>query len=141
MSRWMLGVAGIAVAVMGAWQGDDLAAVVAGLDARVTAVEDRLAGRTVGEHVPQGLTFSGTDATVSEPFDLKAGGVIVAVDAPAKANRVELVPAPGNESTLPVYIFQGAWPYVGTSAHTVTSAGRYVLTVDAVGAWSVVIEQ
>lgn len=134
MAPWKMGVAGIAVAALGLWQGDDLAATVAGLDARIGAIEIRLVARLVGEHVPQGLAFAGTDATVSEPFDLKAGGVMVAVDAPTRLGRVELVPAPGNESTLPVYVFQGAWPHVGTSAHAVPSAGRYVLTVDVVGA-------
>ncbi len=141
MRRLAVGLAGVLVAAVGAWQGDALAATVADLEGRVAAIEERLAGRTVPSQEAEGLSFAGRDFAVSEPFDLGPGGAVVSINAPTKLMAVKFVSAPGGDQTYNTVVFTGNWPHVGTSAVTVNYPGRYVLAVEAVGDWTVEIEQ
>lgn len=141
MSRWMLGVAGIAVAVMGAWQGDDLAEAIAGLDVRVTAIEERLATRPIGTvEAGSALRFDGEGDVVSEPFPLDQGLLLVTMEAPDDSFGliVGLVdPETGEEENVVI----ATPPYSGTRNVRIAEAGERLLSVTSDGAWTVVLEQ
>lgn len=123
------------------WQGEPLAPEVADLQARVSVIEERLDARVIGEHKTAGLSFTGTGFAVSEPFDLVAGSLFAEIEAPSKLVKVAFAPALGSDIARDMTVFQGNWPHAGTSAHIVDTAGTYVLAVEAIGEWSVVIEQ
>lgn len=149
MSRWMLGIAGVVLAGLGAWQGDDLAATVADLGMRVAGIEERLEARPIGGVEASGaLRFAGgPDRVVSEPFDLPAGTTLVTYEADGLYAVAKLLPAPGTGNRSAPGLFNGGsgdTAVSGTVAVLLPLGGSYVLAVDASGdepgAWSVVLE-
>ncbi len=135
---------GAAVAAVGAWQGDDLAATVADLDERVTAIEERLEARPVATAEAGGaLRFEGDAGdAVSEPFALDEGTVLLtfAVEADI-ATTINLLSAPGTGASSFDNILIASEPERGTDAVPIFEPGEYVLEVSADGPWSVVVEQ
>ncbi|CAA9561188.1 MAG: hypothetical protein AVDCRST_MAG19-1811, partial [uncultured Thermomicrobiales bacterium] len=60
---------------------------------------------------------------------------------PRPSCSVKFVSEPGADQTYNTVVFIGNRPHVGTSAITVDYPGRYVLAVEAVGEWTVVVAQ
>lgn len=144
MKRWTLGLAGIAIAAVGAWQGDDLAAAIADLDERVTAIEERLESRPIGTAGADGpLRFEGDAGdTVSEPFSLGEGTVVFSFVVDVDATTIiNLLSAPGAGETSFNVIVIASESERGTNAVPIFDAGEYILEVQADGPWSVVVEQ
>lgn len=143
MPRWLVAVVGMVVAVVGVAQGDDLADMVAELDGRVTAIEERLATRPIGTVEAGGaIRFEGEGDAVSESFTLEEATTLftVALDADGLGS-VTILAALEADITGSKLLVSEADPYRGTVAEAIPTAGEYVLAVEAVGAWSVVVEQ
>lgn len=148
MSRWMMGIAGVVVAAVGAWQGDDLAASVADLDRRVTAIEEQLKDRPVGTaEAGGGLRFEGNGDAVSEPFPLARGTALFSYEVAEGYADAELLPAPGSveSSTTPLFTDNakaaGSHPNGTVAVSIPHEGGNYVVAVRGDATWTVVVEQ
>lgn len=148
MNRWLVGTAWLAIAGLGAWQGDDLAASVAALDTRVTAIEERLEDRPLGTAKAGGsIRFAGSVGgdTVSEPFDLPAGTVLITYEDAGTDAIVRLHPAPGTGNRASFALIDGPSSdsdASGTIAVPLPTGGRYVVAAGQsdTGSWSIVVD-
>lgn len=145
MLRWALGVIALVLIVVGggavggrAQERSDPAVALADLDARLAAVERRLAGRPLGTPVVEGLRFEGAGDVVSEPFPLREGLLIARIEAQGEG-EVAATLYDGRGKATPFGTKE--LPYAGSLADGVPADGDYVLAVRSEGTWSVVLEQ
>lgn len=146
MGRWMTVVvaAGLALAAAlgGRAQGEpgtaDLATAVAGLETRVAAIEARLASGPLGTPVPGGRAFAGKGDVVSAPFPLRAGLVVVRLDATGEGEVAATLYDRAGERLA---FGTKELPYAGTLADRVPADGDYLLAVESDGAWRVTLDQ
>lgn len=144
MVRWGLGgFVLMAIAVWGTVGGlaqdvSEPAVDLARLEARLSAVERRLAGRPLGTPVVAGLRFEGAGDVVSEPFPLREGLVVVRIEAQGEG-EVAATLYDGRGTAMPFGTKE--MPYAGSLADGVSDDGDYVLAVRSEGTWSVVLEQ
>lgn len=141
--RWTLGLVGLAVAGIGAWQGDDLAATVADLNGRVAAIEERLETRPVRTVEAKGVLIEGVGDAVSEPIPLVAGTTLFTLTTDGTGRTaVDLLAAPGEEGVASYRSIDARdGSGTGTTAAPLPATGSYVVAVTSDGAWSVVVEQ
>lgn len=118
-------------------QGFVVALLALPLFVGATSAQD--AASCIGQHTPQGLEFSGTGGSISEPFPVNAGALFATAQM-SEAGAIKLMNAAGDT----ILLGNSAEPYTTTEAATVYTAGDYYLVADffsADGTWSVTIEQ
>lgn len=113
------------------------------LDARLTAIETRLASRPIGTVEAEGFSLSGEGGdVVSEPFALPEGAVIITAEMTGPGYQMmNLMPAPGSAGLGSELIVNGPGPYQGTTAASVLKPGDFMLEVKSDGPWSATIGQ
>lgn len=144
MVRWAFGaLVLVMVAIWGtvggrAQDASDPAVALAELEARLSAVERRLAGRPLGTPVSEGMRFEGAGDVVSESFALREGLVVVRIEAQGEG-AVAATLYDGRGKAMPFGTKE--LPYAGSLADAIPEGGDYVLAVRSEGTWSVVLEQ